>query len=320
MGQALGAMIKTAPFIVLRIVVYVGSAIAYVLAVGVGTGIGYGIGSIGAEPGGGAFWGGLFGFGIVSGVLYWAREYLLYLVKAGHVAVLVEHLDGKALPGGRSQIEHAQAVVKERFAEASVLFGVDRLIKGILRMMNRMIMRVATFLPIPGLRGIAGFVNKILNVSLTYTDEIILAYNIRTRSENPWASSKDALILYAQNYKVMAKNAFFLLLFMYAISFVIFLIFLAPVGALMALFPESVGGGSFIIALIFAWALKAALLEPLAIAALMQVYFKTIEGQVPNPEWDQKLTAASKKFREMKDKAAAHFSPGAPSADVATGG
>ncbi len=320
MGQALGAMMKTAPFVIFRMVIYVGVALAYVLAVGVGAGIGYGLFSIGDSPGAGAFWGGLFGFGVVSAALFWAREYLLYLVKAGHVAVLVEHFDGKALPGGRGQIEHAHAVVKERFVETSVLFGVDRLIKGLLRALNRMVMSVATLLPIPGLRELAGFVNKILNVSLTYTDEIILAYNIRTRSENPWASSKDALILYAQNYKVIAKNAVFLLLFMYAVSLLIFLLILAPVGALMALFPGSVGGWSFLIALIFAWALKTALLEPLAIAALMQVYFKAIAGQQPNPEWDEKLTAASDKFRKLKDKAAAYLAPKPqPSADAPAG-
>jgi hypothetical protein len=53
-------------------------------------------------------------------------------------------------------------------------------------------------------------------------------------------------------------------------------------------------------------------MEPFAIYALMQVYFKTIEGQVPNPEWDQKLAGASKKFRELKDKALAGGA-GAPS-------
>ncbi len=321
MGRALGAMVKTAPFVIFRVIVYVGIFIAYVLAVGVGAAIGYGIGSIGDGAGGFAFYGGLFGFGIVSAVLYWAREYLLYLVKAGHIAVLVEHYDGHTLPEGRGQIEHAQAVVKERFKEASVLFGVDRLINGILRMMNRMIMRVANFLPIPGLREIAGFVNKILTVSLTYTDEIILAYNIRTRSENPWESSKDALILYAQNYKTIAKNAVFLLLFMYGISFLIFLIFLGPAALLANLFPGTGTGIGVVLAIIFALTLKAALLEPLAIAALMQVYFKAIEGQVPNAEWDAKLSSASKKFREMKDKAAAYVAPtpattDAPSADA----
>ena len=40
-----------------------------------------------------------------------------------------------------------------------------------------------------------------------------------------------------------------------------------------------------------------------AIAALMDVYFRTIEGQVPNPDWDRKLSEASSKFRDLKDKA-----------------
>jgi hypothetical protein len=58
------------------------------------------------------------------------------------------------------------------------------------------------------------------------------------------------------------------------------------------------------LALIFAWAFKAAILEPIAIAALMQVYFKTIEGQTPNPEWDERLSSASRRFRELVGKAA----------------
>ena len=140
-------------------------------------------------------------------------------------------------------------------------------------------------------------------MSLTYVDEVIIAYNLRTRSENTWQSSKDALVLYAQNYQVLLKNAVFLMLFMYGLSFLVFLIFLAPVGALMGLFPGSVGGWSFIIALVLAWSVKAALLEPIAIHALMQVYFKTIEGQQPNPDWDAKLEKVSGQFRKLKQKA-----------------
>lgn len=308
-GKAVGAMLKTAPFIVFRMLVYLGIAVGYVLAVGIGAGIGYGVFSIGDSPGTGAFWGGLIGFGAVSAVLYWAREYLLYLVKAGHIAVLVEHMDGRELPGGKGQITYAQAIVKERFTEMSVLFGFDRLIMGILRRINRMVMSLANFLPIPGLQDLARWVNKILNVSLTYLDEIILAYNFRTKAENPWASGQAALILYVQNYKVMLKNAVFLLLLMYAATFVIFLICLAPAAAILAVFPGSLGGWSFIMALVFAWCFKLALIEPLAVAALMDVYFETIEGQTPNAEWDEKLTAASDKFRELKDKAAAALAP-----------
>ncbi|MDO3384398.1 hypothetical protein QWI17_00955 [Gilvimarinus sp. SDUM040013] len=307
LGEAIGLMRKTVPFLLMRLVVYVGITLAYILITGVGAGIGYGVTSFGDGQGGGAFIGGAIGFGLVSAVLYFAREYLLYLIKAGHIAVLVELIQDKELPEGRSQIEHGQAVVKERFKESSILFGLDQLIKGILRALNRMTMMISNFIPIPGLSGLVGFVNKIINVSLTYVDEVILAYNIKIGSDNPWQSSKDALILYAQNYKTMLKNAVFLMLFMYVTAFLIFLVVVAPVAGLVALFPGSPGAMlSVIFAVILAWSIKAAVLEPLAVAAMMQVYFKTIEGQTPNPEWDQKLSGASDKFREMGEKAASY--------------
>jgi hypothetical protein len=305
---AVKLMGRTLPFVVLRLLVYVGIALAYIIITGMGAGIGYGVTSVGDGDGGGVFIGGLLGFAIISGILYWAREYLLYLLKAAHIAVLVELLQGRELPGGRSQIEHGQQVVKERFKEASILFGVDQLIKGILRMLNRMVMSISRMLPIPALEQLAGFVNRVINASLTYVDEVMLAYNIKTGSDNPWQSSKDALILYAQNYKTMLKNAVFLMIFMYLAAFLIFLLILAPVAAIAALFPGSVGFWSFLCAALLAWSLKAALLEPLAVTAMIEVYFKTIEGQAPNPEWDKKLSNASDKFREMSDKAASYVS------------
>ncbi|MDO3383590.1 hypothetical protein [Gilvimarinus algae] len=294
---------RTSPFIFLRLLVYVGITLAYIVVTGLGAGIGYGLSSMGEGEGGGAAIGGLLGFAIVSGILYWAREYLLYLIKAGHIAVLVELMQGRELPAGRSQIEHGQQVVKERFKEASVLFGVDQLIKGILRLLNRMVMSVSRLIPIPALEQLAGIVNRIITTSLTYVDEVMLGYNIKTGSDNPWQSSKDALILYAQNYKVMLKNAVFLMVFMYVSAFVIFLLVLGPVAGIAALFPGSLGFWSFLSAALLAWSLKAALLEPLAVTAMMEVYFKTIEGQTPNPEWDEKLSQASDKFRELSQKA-----------------
>jgi hypothetical protein len=35
----------------------------------------------------------------------------------------------------------------------------------------------------------------------------------------------------------------------------------------------------------------------------MQVYFKEIEGQTPNPEWTARLEHASSKFRDLAQKA-----------------
>lgn len=303
-GAVLGLLRRTMPFLVFRFLIYFGITLAYVLVTGAGAGIGYFIGHIGDDPGAFGVWGGLFGFSLVSAVVYFLREYLLYLVKAGHIAVLVELMDGKELPEGRSQIDHAQQIVRENFVQSSVLFGLDQLIKSILRAFNRTFFTISNFIPIPGVQGVVKFLNTVLNLSLTYLDEVILAYHLRERAENPWRSGQTALILYAQNYKAFLKNAFFLAFFIWGLTFVVFLLALVPAAGLVALFPGAAGLLTLIIAMVFAWAVKQAVIEPFAMTALMQVFFKVTEGQVPNPEWDGRLDQVSSKFRELKDRAA----------------
>lgn len=294
---------KTSSFLVFRFLVYFGITLAYVIGTGAGVGIGYGIGSIGGDGATGGVYGGFFGFGIIGVATYFIREYLLYIVKAGHIAVLVEAMDGREIPSGRAQIDHATKVVKERFVESSVLFGVDQLIKGVLKAFNRVFFTIASILPIPGLEGLVKFLNTVVNLSLTYLDEVILAYNIRTNSQNPWASSRTALVLYAQNYKSFLKNAVFLAIMVWVLTFIVFLIVLLPAGALVALVPGSAGMLTLAIAVVFAWAVKQAVIEPFAMTALMLAFFKVTEGQEANPEWESKLDGVSNKFGELKTKA-----------------
>jgi hypothetical protein len=306
--KSVGAILRTLPFIVLRLVVYLGIALAYVFATGTGALLGFGIGHFWHSPdapAGGAFWGGLIGFGLVSAMLYLAREYLLYLVKAAHIAVLVEILDGKPIPAGQGQIGYGAGFVKTHFAETSILFGVDQIVKGVLRVITGTLNVITAFLPIPALQTLVRFAEAVIRMSLTYVDEIILAYLIRTRTTNPWDGARDALILYAQNYKHFLKNAVWLSLFMWGTTLVIFLVLLAPAGAVAYLVHGNAGVWTFAFAVIFALALKKALLEPLAIYSLMQVYFKTIEGQTPDPEWSARLNSASRHFRELGQKAGA---------------
>ena len=306
LSKAIGAVIRTAPFVILRLVVYFGIGIAYLVTVGVGAVVGYGFGHLGSgpdAPAGGAFWGGAIGFGLTSAVLYLAREYILYLVKAAHIACLVEVLDDKPIPGGQGQISYGAKFVETHFAEASVLFGVDQVIKAVLRALFRTINFFTAFLPIPALQSLIRIAEAIVRLSLTYVDEVILAYLIRTRTTNPWETAKDGLILYAQNYSHFLKNAVWLAVFLWLITFAIFIVFLAPAAGVLALFPGHLTMWGFVFAIIFAWAFKAALLEPIAIAALMQVFFKTIEGQTPNAEWEQRLSQASSRFRELAQKA-----------------
>lgn len=305
-SKALGLMAKTAPFVIFRAIVYFAIAVAYVLATGTGAGIGWGIGHLGSDDflASSTFWGGAIGFGVMGGVIYFLREYILYIVKAGHIAVMVELLEGRELPGGRAQIDHAQRVVRERFGEASVLFGIDQLAKGVIRAVTGLLEGLASLLPIPYLDNAMRVVRAYLRVAVGLLDEVVLAHSIRTKSENPFASARDALVLYGQNAKPMLISAAWITLIMYVLSFVVFLIMLAPAALVVYLIPGAWSAGGVVFALLFAWAVKAALIEPFAIACLLQAFFKVTEGQEPNQEWVGKLEGVSAKFRKLGEKAA----------------
>ena len=306
-GRTIGILARTMPFILLRMVIYFVITLAFILATGAGAGIGYGVGSLSESPEGFAVWGGIFGMGFVGVAVYWAREWLLYMVKAAHIAVIVKLIDGEALPDGKGQVAYGREVVAARFGEANVLFALDQLIKGVIAAITGLIGGIAAFLPIPGLDGIARFANTVIRLSLTYVDEIVLGYNIRTGSDNAFESARHGLVLYAQNGLKMVKNAVWLAVFLWILSIAVFLLALAPAAAILYAFPGETAAFSFVVAIVFAWAFRAAVLEPFAIAALMAVYFETIRGQAPDPEWDAKLMGASEKFRALTEEATSAF-------------
>ena len=302
-GQIFGLLMRTLPFLLLRIAVYIGITIAYVLAVGIGGGIGMLFGKIGGNTGGGAGIGGLIGFVIVSGVLFWARQYLLYIVKAGHIAVLVELLDGKTIPAGSGQIGYATNIVKQHFATASLLFGLHQLVRGILNVFNRVTISIASWLPIPGLDVLVKLVDKVINTSLSHLDQVILAQILRKKTDNPWAVARDSVVLYAQNYKGVLKNAVFLTFVVWALTLLLWIGVAAPIAALIGLFHVQAGIWTLVLAFIAALSIKAALIDPFATVALIQVYDKVTAGQTPNPDWSAKLESVSSKFRSLVERA-----------------
>ena len=304
-AKALGLMIRTAPFLIFRAAVYFGITAALIAVTGAGAGIGFGIGLFGDEDfqASSTLWGGLAGFGLTAGVIFFLRDYLLYLVKAGHIAVMVEYLDGKPVPFGHGQIAYARGVVTERFGQSSALFALDRLIKGVIGVITGLVEGVMTILPIPGLSQVMGAIRAYLRLAVGLVDEVILAHAIRTRSENAWEAAHDGLVLYAQNGRQMLVNAAWLTLISWILAAVVFVVMLAPAAALVWLLPGESSAGMFVFALVFAWAVKAALIEPFALACMLQVFFTVTAGQEPNPEWRGRLTQISDKFRQLGERA-----------------
>jgi hypothetical protein len=307
---------RTGPFVLLRLAVFFGITFAYVFAAGTGAGFAYGLGrAFAADPEAAALLGALFGVAVVSVALYWLREYVLYLVKAAHVAVMVAFLDGRRIPPDQSQLAYGRGAVEARFAETNLLFVFDQLIKGVIATVSRLVWSVAGMVPLPGLRGLVSLLRAVLRAALGYVDEIILARDIRIGSDNPWATAQDGLVLYAQNHRVLLKNAVWLALMMYGLALVIFLLVLGPAIAFVWIFPGAWAGFGVGLAVLLAWSIKAAILEPFAIASLMQVYFAATEGQTPDPVWRARLEEVSAKFRALGERADAGREP--PPAEAA---
>lgn len=239
------------------------------------------------------------------GVIFFFRDYLLYLVKAGHIAVMVDLMEGRKVPYGQGQLAYAKGVVAERFGQSSALFALDQLIKGVIKVITGLMEGLFVILPIPGLDRLIAALRSYLRLSVGLVDEVILGHAIRTRSENAWEAAHDGLVLYAQNAKAMMVNAGWLTLFSWVLAAVVFVGMLAPAAAVVWLFPGDGSAGVYLLAVVFAWAIKVALIEPFAIACMLQVFFKETEGQEPNPEWRGRLTQISDKFRVLGEKAVA---------------
>lgn len=298
-ATTIALVLRTWPFVLLRLVVYVGIAFGFIAGTGAGAGIGWAIGLAFGDDAEitGALIGALAGFGLVCGVLWWVRQYLIYLVKAGHVAAMDALLRGGSLPGGQDQISYAVAMVKARFLEVNLLFGLDLLIRGVVRALVGMLNLVTGW--IPGFKTLNDFVSAVLKIALGLVDEVILAYIIRREGEPPAQAARDGLVLYAQNAGALIRNAVWIALFEYAATALIFLFLLGPAIGLAYALPGGLTGFGVAFAAILAWALKAALIEPLSIAALLQAYDIAIRGQTPDPDWTARLDGASSAFRDL---------------------
>ncbi len=296
-GEASGILLKTTPYLIVRTAIYGALGVAMALYIGIILIMAKIFGGIGAL----IF---LIGLGVLYGLMRLAKQYLLYLVDAGHIAVITEIIQNGKLPEGVNQFQYGKEVVTRMFKEVSTLFVVDRLVDGIIRAFNRTVAQIADFLPIPGLESVAKIANSVIDFSLTYVDETILSYNLARKNDNIWESAKQGVILYAQNWKPLLTTAAGCAAVNFVAFIVVFLVLLIPFGFLAMLSANETLKLFWLgTALTLAYGIKLALFKPFFQTAVIITFNQAIKDQKPNPEWEEKLELASDKFRELKEKA-----------------
>jgi hypothetical protein len=300
LGEAIKIVAQTKVYLLYRTVVY--SAIAVVVAVFLG--ILVLIGSVFGSGAAGvlfliALFAGGFGFRLL-------REYVLYVLQAGHIALITEIAETGTLPPGISQTVWAKEKVMKYYKEVSVLALVDQLVKGVLSSLNRTLFNVMHVLPLPALDSFVNIVQRIVNFSLTYIDESVIAYTFRTGNENVFDAAKSGILVYCQSWKALLKNAVMLTFLSYVFIILTTLFFMIPLGILAFFLPLSwtlVKFFLFVLALFFGVSAKWILFDPVACTSTLLTFLKEAESIKPDLEWESKIEAVSDQFCTLKAKA-----------------
>jgi len=319
-STALSLVMRTMPYAIVRFGILLGFSLVTIVWFALTFGIGAWLGST-PVPIAGAIWM-IAGLG-VYGWAWWAVvRYGLYLVQAGHIAVLTELMTkGQIDNGSAGMFDYGKRVVTERFGQVNLLFAMDLLVRGVVHAFNRTLDWVAAFVPIPGLQSVVGIVNAVVRAATTYIDETVFSYNLARGDENPWRSSKDALIYYCQYSKDILKTAVWVVVLDKVLTAVVWVVMLAPAFVLLAILPASWAPGGFVgglvIAALFASNVRQAFLKPIFLVMIMTKFHVAVRGASINLEWDERLTGLSGKFRDIKEKAAGGWSPPVPAPTAA---
>ncbi len=227
------------------------------------------------------------------------KGYVLYLLRAGHVAVMAEYLKSGSVPAG--QLSWGKEQVQRRFRDVSIMSGVDVLLRGVVGAITNLGGGVVGLLPIPGLDRVISMIKVVIRMATDYVDEAILARAYTQNEDNVWNVAKDGVILYAMAWKPILLQAAGLAVISWA-SFGVFIVLWAPVGLAMSyLLTDSLLPSLAVLGL--AYLSKVALADSFALAATMIAYHHETKDLVPDLKWDERLSQCSADFVKLKDMA-----------------
>ena len=254
------------------------------------------------------------GLGAYSWAWWFVVRYMLYLIQAGHIAVLTELVTvGRIGAGAEGMFTYGKRVVTERFGEVNALFALDLIVTGIVHAFHRTLDWIAEAIPVPGLQAVAGIANAVVRAATTYIAATLFSYNLARGDDNPWRSSKDGLIYYAQNSKALLKTAMWVVVLDKVLTVLVWIVMLAPALVLLAVLPSTAVPGKvavLVIAALFASNVRQAFLKPIFLVMVMTRFHVAVRNEPINVEWDERLSQISSQFRDLTGRVASGWQPG----------
>ena len=301
-------IMKTIPYLILRFVTYLALTMAFLFYFFVCWKIFEILNKIAGENGwiAGVV---LIFLGLMAIPVYrFVKSYLLYMIKAGHVAVVAELAANGSLPSGSGQITFGTETVKKHFATSNALYVMDNLITKSVKEIRRGLDRADNWFSfIPGFEAISKLLGFFAGLVLNYVDEAVLGYIYQKNiSGNAWKHSADGIVLYVQNWKTILKSAGLVMLTLLVLSIVLvaaLLMLMIMAGDRLEASQSMTGFIPVVIAVAAVLLVKWAVIDPIIMIYMVCKYFEVSLNTQPAFELYDKLAGMSSKFTSIIEKA-----------------
>lgn len=292
---------KTLPFVLLRIGTGLLLGVVSVLYFGAILWVGHRLLEAGTISG----WIAAIGLVIAIGLFVWGwrlfSRYVLYLVKAGHIAVIAHIVDTGEVP--TNQLQYGKSQVADRFAEASALFAVDQVVKAVVKQFNSGVVSFSRlFSAVPSLKKLIRLVGKAIAIAASYIDEAIIAHMFITDDDNPWRSARDGVVLYGKTWKPVLGATMLIVLGLYAAAFVV-LLALTPIASVLSGLSATVEVAGWIVVGGVFLTVYTGLLKPWVKTVVITTFLVESRDKTPDSETSEQIAARSDRFQELVEKA-----------------
>lgn len=296
-GKATRVFFRTLPFVALRAAVGVLFGLAAVAYFGTVGWLAITLSETGTVSGP------IGGIGLLVATLVFlaavrfARRYVLYMVAAGHIAVIAHVVETGETPP--NQIAFGTAAVRGSFAEANALFAVDRTIKAALAQFNGAAVpfsRLVRF--VPALESVLTVLRKALSLAASYLDEAILAYVFLNGGEDDWRAARDGVVLYAKTWRSVLGSTLLIVLGLYAVAFVL-LLSLTPLAAVFGGLSPTFEVLGWIAAAGVAVALYLGVLRPWVKTVVITTFLVESRELTPDGDTMALIAGRSRAFGEL---------------------
>ncbi|WP_255192053.1 hypothetical protein [Natronobeatus ordinarius] len=300
-GKATGIFVKTMPFVLLRMGIGILLGIAAILYFGIVIGFGLWLLDAGTISGGIGAIGLLLAIVIFIGAWRLISRYVLYLVKAGHIAVIAHIVDTGEVPS--NQIAFGKSKVREHFKEASALFAVDQLVKAIIKQFNRRVVSFSNLFAFSsGIRNIIRIIGRAIAIAASYIDEAIIAYMFTTTEENPWRAARDGVVLYGKNWKPVLGSTLLIVLALYAATFVM-LLAMTPIASVLGSLSTVFEVVGWVVVFGIVLTIYAGFLNPWVKTVVITTFLIEAQDDTPDSATMERIADRSDKFNELMGKA-----------------